>query len=157
MDERGDAVGMVGLIIRVRTVPGKRDEVIELFKKLIPAVEAEKGCPAYSVHTDDEDPDSIWLYEIYIHAGALLDHTRTDWQYKFGSQMMPNIVAQEPYWLTPVGGFGVGGLSVTDSPATADPASPDPASPDPATADPVTADGAGVDGKRPTQAGEGKR
>jgi quinol monooxygenase YgiN len=125
----GDAVGKIGLIIRVRTAPGKRDEVIELFNKLIPAVEAEKGCLAYSVHTDDEDPDSIWLYEIYTHAGAVIEHMRTDWQQEFGGQMLPNIVAQEPYWLTPVGGFGVGGVSVTDLPATSD--------------------GAGVDEKRP--------
>jgi quinol monooxygenase YgiN len=95
-------VAHVGVIIRVQAKPGKRDELVQLFRKLVSGVANEEGCVTYVVHTDNNDADSIWLYEVYSDTDAIAAHTAADWTREIAVQMLPNIVTQEAYWVTSV-------------------------------------------------------
>lgn len=46
---------MVHVIAVITTLPGKREEVLNEFKKLVPLVHAEKGCIEYQPVVDAND------------------------------------------------------------------------------------------------------
>jgi quinol monooxygenase YgiN len=52
---------MYGLIGKMRAVPGKRDELVAILLD----VGAMPGCRSYIVAADPNDPDAIWVTEIW--------------------------------------------------------------------------------------------
>ena len=63
---------MHGLIGKATCVPGKRDEFIGI---LLEGVGAMPGCLSYVVARDPQDPDAIWITEVWdskeSHAASL--------------------------------------------------------------------------------------
>ena len=53
---------MFGLISKIKTAPGKRDEFISI---LTAAVNAMPGCLSYIVAKDSEDNDGVWVTEVW--------------------------------------------------------------------------------------------
>lgn len=54
--------GMYGLIGKMRTVAGKRDELVAI---LLEGTGSMPGCLSYVVATDPADPDAIWITEVW--------------------------------------------------------------------------------------------
>lgn len=68
----------VALIAKLPVQPGKRDEFIAAFSTMFPVVDGEEGTLVYALHTDDADPDLLWVYELYADAEALDTHGKSD-------------------------------------------------------------------------------
>ncbi|TLS50710.1 antibiotic biosynthesis monooxygenase [Paenibacillus antri] len=59
-----------GLIGRLIAVPGKRDELAALLLDAAAAAESFDGCELYAVHVADDDPDGVWVTEVWRDAAA---------------------------------------------------------------------------------------
>jgi len=53
---------MYGIIGKILAVPGKRDELIEI---LLAGSAEMPGCHSYIVAKDAEDPDAVWITEVW--------------------------------------------------------------------------------------------
>lgn len=51
------------------TQPGKRDEVIAILTRANPALQ-EAGCLLYEVGTNEDEPDTVFVAELWESAGA---------------------------------------------------------------------------------------
>lgn len=63
---------MYGLIGKVNAVAGKRDE---LLRAMLSGTADMPGCLSYVIALDTEDPDALWITEVWdtkeSHAGSL--------------------------------------------------------------------------------------
>jgi quinol monooxygenase YgiN len=55
--------------------PGKRDEVVAAFDKMLSAVADEAGTLVYSVHLDNADENALWIFELYTDDEAMAAHS----------------------------------------------------------------------------------
>ncbi len=53
---------MYGLIGRIKTQPGKRDELAAI---LLQGTKDMPGCLSYVVANDPRDPDALWVTEVW--------------------------------------------------------------------------------------------
>ena len=62
---------MYGLIGQIKTTPGNRDELAEI----LAGMDSMPGCRSYVVAVDPNDPDSLWVTEVWeskqAHADSL--------------------------------------------------------------------------------------
>ena len=96
---------MYGLIGKAKCVAGKRDEFIAI---LLEGVGAMPGCLSYVVARDPQDPDAIWITEVWdskeSHAASLrLPAVRA--AIAKGRPLIANFGDQTV--TEPVGGFGL--------------------------------------------------
>jgi quinol monooxygenase YgiN len=96
---------MHGLIGKATCVPGKRDEFVAI---LLEGVGAMPGCLSYVVARDPEDPDAIWITEVWdskeSHAASLkLPEVRQ--AIAKGRALIANFGEQTV--TEPVGGYGL--------------------------------------------------
>ena len=68
-----------GYLATMRTRPGRRDELVKI---LLGGEEGlrEAGCELYVVGTAADDPDTVWVYEVWLseaHHHASLDLPQT--------------------------------------------------------------------------------
>jgi quinol monooxygenase YgiN len=68
----------VAMLAKLPVQPGKRDEFITAFSSMFPVVDDEPGTLVYALHTDDADPDLVWVYELYSDEEALAVHGSSD-------------------------------------------------------------------------------
>jgi quinol monooxygenase YgiN len=66
------------MILKVRFLPGKRDEGFAALDKMTPVVAEEDGVLHYSFHLDMQDEDVLWAVEVYEDRDALMAHSSTD-------------------------------------------------------------------------------
>ena len=67
----------VGVIAKLTTVEGKRDEVVEILASQgVPLADDEPGTEVYAAHVDTGDDVTIWYYELYSDAAALDAHMK---------------------------------------------------------------------------------
>ena len=60
-----------------------KKDVVEDFRKAVKqqaknSLKKEKGCKRFDVCFDNDDPQRIFLYELYVDAAAFEQHTQTD-------------------------------------------------------------------------------
>jgi quinol monooxygenase YgiN len=53
---------MFGLIGKMLAVPGRRDELVSI---LLEGTDEMPGCRSYVVATDPEDPEAVWITEVW--------------------------------------------------------------------------------------------
>ncbi len=69
----------MALIIRHKTLPGKRDEVFKVWTEhMAPAIAANPGHISYFYCFDNGDPDSIYAFQQYVSAEASQEFLKTD-------------------------------------------------------------------------------
>ena len=87
---------MIHVVAILTTLPGKRAEVLEEFKKLVPLVHAEKGCIEYQpvIDTPDVGPfqtelgaDSYMVIEKWETLADLEAHSKADHMTDYGAKM----------------------------------------------------------------------
>lgn len=67
------------LIIKHKTLPGKRDEARRVWEKhMAPAIAGNPGHAAYYYCFDNDEPDSIVAFQQYVNAEASQDFLKSD-------------------------------------------------------------------------------
>lgn len=69
---------MPAIVAKLVAQPGKRDELVEVLKGMLPAVQAEAGTLTYIMHTCAAEPDAVYFYETYADDAALAAHSKSD-------------------------------------------------------------------------------
>ena len=98
----------VALLAKLPVQPGKRDDFIAAFSSMFPVADAEPGTLAYVLHTDDNDENLFWVYELYRDQAALDEHGRSDGMKAAIEAFGPMLGGRpELIRITPVQGVGV--------------------------------------------------
>ncbi len=89
-------MGELAMIIKTRTQPGKRDEVLQLYRELlVPRAEANEDQEVIVWCADQHDPDTFFLFEIYRDSAALGANAQSDWFADYMARVGP-LLAGEP-------------------------------------------------------------
>jgi len=89
---------MIHVLATITTLPGKREEVLSLFRKNVPAVLAETGCLGYEAVIDVCDygkiqtplgPDTFVVIERWENAAALKAHATSPHMAEYGRASGP--------------------------------------------------------------------
>ena len=91
-------VGAVGL---VRAKPGRREELVEKTAGIVALTRAESGCQQFAVHTKNDDPDMVVMYERWDSGAALAAHLAQPFMLTFFAATEDLIAGFEGQWLTP--------------------------------------------------------
>ncbi|MBM3116940.1 putative quinol monooxygenase [Jeongeupia naejangsanensis] len=93
------------LIIKHKTLPGKREEVRKVWEKhMAPAISANPGHTAYFYCFDNADPDSIHAFQQYASAEASAAFLKTDSYAAYLEEVEPllsgppQVTALTPVW-----------------------------------------------------------
>ena len=101
---------MIRVVANLTAKPGRREEVLALFKANIPAVLKEKGCLEYAAVVDAEDagpsqtkmgPDTFVVIETWESLEALADHRLAPHMVAFGKAAKDMIAARAVHVLSP--------------------------------------------------------
>lgn len=97
---------MYGLITKLTTVPGKREAVIDL---LATRANPPGGCLSYVAARDPQDPDTVWVTEVWTDEAAHRAALRRP-DIKAGLTRALNWIAtmHDSIVTEPVGGIGLG-------------------------------------------------
>ena len=92
------------LFIKTRTMPGKRGEVQRLWEThLKDRAQSNPAQEVYFFCLDDDDPDTLLLFEIYNDAAAMAENANSDWFAEYARQVGPLIQGRpEVHRATPV-------------------------------------------------------
>ena len=69
---------MVSFMVRMKFAPEDRADVAETLRQLEAASRREPGCVSYIPHQQEDDPDTVLIYEQYVDAKALAAHRESD-------------------------------------------------------------------------------
>ena len=70
---------MIVLTVKYTCQPGKAEAVLAVLRQMAPLVKQhEPGCKAYQISRSTENPDLLFLYEVYEDQAALDFHAQTD-------------------------------------------------------------------------------
>jgi quinol monooxygenase YgiN len=93
------------VLIKHKTLPGKRDEVFAVWKEhMAPAIAANPGHLSYFYCFDNSDPDSIHAFQQYASVEASQDFLKTDTYAAYLKNVEPllsgppHITALTPMW-----------------------------------------------------------
>jgi quinol monooxygenase YgiN len=96
---------MYGLIGKMRAAEGQRDALIDL---MLQGTAEMPGCLSYIVARDPNDPDAIWITEVWTDAASHQASLAIPAVQATIQQAMPLIAGFEPGTVTePVGGVGL--------------------------------------------------
>ena len=85
---------------RMTTQPGRRDEVVDLIRESVRAGGDASGLIAYTVNAVLEEPDTIWVTELWIDKAAHDTTTHSEPVRKVSQQMFALLTE------TPAGSYG---------------------------------------------------
>ena len=89
-------MGEVAMVVKSKAQPDKRDEVYELYRRLLaPRAEANDGQEVVVWCADQHDPDAFYLFEIYRDAETMGANAQAPWFGEYMSAVAP-LLAGEP-------------------------------------------------------------
>ncbi len=89
-------MGDLALFISSKAQPGKRDEVFELYEKiLVPQAEANDAQEVIAWCADQHDPDAFYLFEMYRDAESFGENAQSNGFAEFMAASGP-LMAGEP-------------------------------------------------------------
>jgi len=92
----------IGVIAKLTAAEGRRDDLVEAFQAMFPAVDKEEGTELYVLHESMEERDVIYFYELYADEAALGAHATSDTMKEVGGTLRdllagrPEIIRLEP-------------------------------------------------------------
>jgi quinol monooxygenase YgiN len=96
---------MHGLIGKMTTQPGRRDELVSL---LLKSTVEMPGCLSYVIAADSNDTDAIWVTEVWDNEASWSASLQLPEVQAAIAEARPLIVGMEPrYVTTPFGGTGL--------------------------------------------------
>lgn len=87
--------------------PGKRDELVQILLEAAEGLQSNPGCELYIVNVSDDNPDDIWVTELWRDAAAHADSLKVPGAMEQIQRARPLIAGVEPMKLRPVGGKGL--------------------------------------------------
>ncbi len=92
------------LFIKHSALPGKRDEVRRIWEQhLKPRVVANHAHEAYFYCYDDNDPDTIWVFQQYVDRASSQEFLEAPWYAAYLNEVSPFLAGQPEISLaTPV-------------------------------------------------------
>lgn len=98
----------VTMVVKMPAAPGKGAELAEALQTALDAVESEEGTRYYILHAEAENPDTLWMYELYDSEDALHAHMTAPWFQEMAAKIGPLFGgAPEFHALRPIGGKGL--------------------------------------------------
>ncbi|TDF98003.1 putative quinol monooxygenase [Paenibacillus piri] len=91
---------------KFKAQPGQRDALARILLEAAEQCESEQGCELYIVNASDEDPDIIWVTELWSDAEAHAESLRNEDTVALIGRARPLIAGVEPIKLRPLGGKG---------------------------------------------------
>ena len=67
-------MAQIAYVVKLTAAEGKRDEALAALGKLVAATEDEPGTVQYLMHTEVNEPNVIWFYELYADQAAFETH-----------------------------------------------------------------------------------
>ena len=92
----------IGVIAKLTAADGRREDLVEAFQAMFPAVDKEEGTELYVLHKAIDDGDVVYFYELYADEAALGAHATSDTMKEVGGALRellagrPEIVRLEP-------------------------------------------------------------
>jgi quinol monooxygenase YgiN len=74
--------------------PEKREQALELARRMTTATQAETGCISYDFYVGLSDPNTLMLFQEWESMEALMGHFQTDHMEEF-LQALPDVVSGE--------------------------------------------------------------
>jgi len=65
---------VISYVVEMTAQPGRRDELLALLQELVDAAAGEPGTLVYAFHTVDDEPDTVFSYELFAGEDALVAH-----------------------------------------------------------------------------------
>jgi len=87
--------------------PGKRGELVALLLESARDLEEFGGCDLYLIHESEDDPDTVWVTELWRDAEAHAASLRDERIRAVIARARPLIAGIEPVRVRPVGGKGL--------------------------------------------------
>ncbi|MGD0857253.1 MAG: putative quinol monooxygenase [Dehalococcoidia bacterium] len=84
---------VIVVLAPLRASPGKGDELVKLYKELLPLVRREKGTLAYSLYRQQNDCDRFVLFEKYVDKQSSECHCSTDYLREFADKSGPILIS----------------------------------------------------------------
>lgn len=98
----------VAVWARIPVLPGKRDELVAAMQVGLETARSEAGTIYYILHTDPNNEEVVYMYELYETAEALGAHGGSDAFKALGPTLRPFTAGRpEISVITPVGGKGL--------------------------------------------------
>ncbi len=92
---------------KLTTHPGKREELVSLLLEASGSLQEMEGCHHYIINESVDDPDTIWITELWRDAEAHAESLKNEQVLAVIQRARPLIAGIEPIRLRPVGGKGL--------------------------------------------------
>ena len=103
----------VGRYVKMSAEPGQGEALATLMLEVAGSLNATPGCELYAINREVDDPDAVWVTEVWTSQQALDDSLavlRTeDGRARLGEVQALLASAPERTDLQPLGGVGLGG------------------------------------------------
>jgi quinol monooxygenase YgiN len=86
---------------------GQRDTVVQILLEAADGLESTEGCELYIINVSDEDPDAVWITELWRDAEAHAASLKLEKVLALIQRARPLIAGMEGVKLRPVGGKGL--------------------------------------------------
>lgn len=100
-------MGKFAMYGKLTAQPGQRDALLQILLEAAEHLKAREDCRLYVVNESVDDPDVIWVTELWddeeAHAASLRDEKALE---QIG-RARPHLAGAEPIRLRPVGGKGM--------------------------------------------------
>ncbi|MFF2480890.1 putative quinol monooxygenase [Paenibacillus sp. NPDC058071] len=96
------------MYVKLTACPGKRDELVSLLLEASRSLNNVEGCELYIINESLDDPDAVWVTELWRDAQAHADSLQNEKVQAVIQRARPLIAGVEPVRLRPVGGKGMG-------------------------------------------------
>ena len=99
--------GKFSMYGKITTHPGKRDEMAAILLEAAEAMKDLAGCELYIVNVSDDEPDAVWVTELWSSAEAHAASLQMEGTAEMIGRARPLIAKIEPTRLRPIGGKGL--------------------------------------------------
>ena len=101
-------MSQISVIAKIPAAPGKRDDLAAALQMALDTASGEAGTRYYILHTDDNDADVLWMYEMYESQSALESHMGSEAFKALGPAITPFLGGRpELIFTKPIGGKGL--------------------------------------------------
>lgn len=97
----------VAVWAKIPAAPGKRDDLAKALDAALTTAKGEKGTIYYILHSDPNDENALYMYEMYESQEALNEHMGSEAFKALGPAIGPFLGGRpELNFVTPLGGKG---------------------------------------------------
>lgn len=92
---------------KLTTLVGERDILVQILLEAAEMLKSDDGCEIYIINVSDDDPNAIWVTELWRDAEAHAASLKNEGVLALIQRGRPLIASIEPIRLQPVGGKGI--------------------------------------------------